>query len=416
MHEIGEPTHKRRILLADADAFYVAVARLADPEGAGKAKILVVGGSSNRGVVTSASYEARAYGVRSAMPTATARRLCPEAVFVPVPRQLCSEKSRMILETLRDLSPVVEPASIDEFYLDLTGTERLFQGEDLAATARRIRKTLKNRTGLSVSIGGGSSRLIAKLAAKQAKPRPGTDAKGVLIVAAGEELPFMKRLKLADLPMIGPQFQERLASHGLKTVQDTLAVEQSRLQQLFGKKTAAWLHDRVRGLDSAPVTASSPARSLSHEETFSVDLQSEQDLQREVLDLSYRVAADLRTKGLKARTVTVKIRYSDFSTRQKSQTLKVPISADRPVLATALDLLRKHWKQRRSPIRLLGVALSQLSRGPSGPDQLSIFHDEVDAIMESDQDRTLSEVIDKITGRFGKKGIRRASQLDSKRY
>ncbi len=163
-------TH-RRILLADADAFYVAVARLVDPDGAGKEPLLIVGGSSKRGVVTSASYETRRYGVRSAMPTAHALRLCPKAVVVSVPRKACSQKSREIRKALERFSPVVEPASIDEFYVDLTGTERLYH-ESLAATAARIRAAVLESTKLSVSIGGGTSRLIAKLAAEEAKRRP----------------------------------------------------------------------------------------------------------------------------------------------------------------------------------------------------------------------------------------------------
>lgn len=406
------PRVERRILLADADAFYVAVARMVDPEGAGKAKLLVVGGRSNRGVVTSASYEARAYGVRSAMPTATARRLCPNAVFVPVPRKVCVEKSRAVLQILRELAPIVEPASIDEFYLDLTGTEHLFKGEDLAATAWRIRQAILENTGLSVSIGGATSRLIAKLAAKQAKPRTGRKGTGVYIVPPGAELQFMSHLRLSDIPMIGPRFQDRLAAHGLHTVAEALELERDRLDQWFGKRSGRWLHNQIRGVDSTPVAGRSPAKSLSHEETFPEDLTEGEDLEHEVLALAVHAAADLRMKGMRARTVTVKIRYSDFTTRQASETLRISVATDRPILATALTLLQKLSKRRRSPVRLLGVSLSQLVGGSAPADQLSLFAEELDETLESERDRTLSAAIDRITSRYGRSGIIRASQIN----
>ena len=213
----------RRILLADADAFYVAVARLADPEGAGKARFLIVGGSpEQRGVVTSASYEARAFGVHSAMPMVQAVRLCPEATVVPVPWEACAQKSRDIGAALRRFTPVVEQASSDEFYLDLSGTEELYDREPLAATARRMRDTVIGATSLSLSIGGGTSKFVAKLAAGLAKPRPGGAADGVHIVAPGAETDFMLQFALADIPLIGPKFRQRLARFGLRTVRDVV--------------------------------------------------------------------------------------------------------------------------------------------------------------------------------------------------
>ena len=194
-------TGARRILLADADAFYVAVARLVDPEGAGKARLLIVGGAADRrGVVTSASYEARAYGVHSAMPMARAVRLCPGATVVSVPWDACADKGREIAAVLRRFTPAVEQASSDEFYLDLTGTERLYHGEPLAATARRIRDAVLAETTLGLSIGGGSSKLVAKLAAGVAKPRAGSPCDGVHVVAPGAESEFMLRLSAGTAP------------------------------------------------------------------------------------------------------------------------------------------------------------------------------------------------------------------------
>src|SRR5439155_13167008 len=215
--------NERRILLVDADAFFVAVARLADPQGAGKAPLLIVGGTrESRGVVCSASYEARKHGVRSAMPIARALRLCPAALCVPVPRRACGERSREIRRVLDRFAPVVESASIDEWYLDLGGTEGLYANEPLATTARRIRDGVTAATGLSVSIGGGTSKLIAKLAVERAKPKPGTNATGVHIVDAGAEADFLSTVALAEIPLIGPRFQERLAALGMRTVPDVL--------------------------------------------------------------------------------------------------------------------------------------------------------------------------------------------------
>src|SRR5207247_9835802 len=205
----------QRSLLAGADACYVAAARLAGPGGAGKARLLIVGGSpAQRGVVTSASSEARAYGVHSAMPMVRAVRLCPGATVVPVPWEACARKSREIGAVLRRFTPVVEQASSDEFYLDLSGTEQLYGGEPLAWAAGRMRDAGMAETSLSLSIGGATSKLVAKLAAGLAKPRPGGAADGVLVVASGAEADFMLQFALADIPLVGPKFQQRLARFG----------------------------------------------------------------------------------------------------------------------------------------------------------------------------------------------------------
>src|SRR5206468_9454167 len=276
----------RRILLADADAFYVAVARLADPEGAGKAPLLIVGGSSeHRGVVTSASYEARAYGVHSAMPMARAVRLCPGATVVPVPWEACARKSREIGAVLRRFTPVVEQASSDEFYLDLSGTEQLYGGEPLAVTARRMREDVKNETALSLSIVGGTSKLIAKLAAGVAKPVPGCSADGVHVVPPGAEADFMLQFALADIPFVGPKFQERLSRFGLRTVRDVVRHDRDALVRWLGEREGTWLYDRARGIDRAPVHAVREAKSVSRDETFATDLDDDAALAARLVSL-----------------------------------------------------------------------------------------------------------------------------------
>ena len=410
--ESAQPASQRRILLADADAFYVAVARLADPDGAGKEPLLIVGGSSKRGVVTSASYETRKYGVRSAMPTGQALRLCPNAVIVPVPRDMLSQKSREIRAALQDFSPVVEPASIDEFYIDLTGTERLYS-ESLADTASRIRQRVLDKTKLSVSIGGGTSRLIAKLAAEEAKRRPDRELSGVYIVPPGDEAAFVSGLNLAHIPMIGPKFQERLAKYGLHTVRDALPYDIDILQGWFGKRTARWLYNRIRGIDSGLIDGHVRSKSISHEETFFDDLTEDDDLNRELLRLSVRVAADMRRQGFRTRTVTVKIRDSDFKTRQAGHTFPEPVSADRPIIKTAQQLLGKLRRTRRTSARLLGVALSQLVKERDLA-QLSLFEHSSKGDLETNHDRAVAKLVDTINVKFGRGGIRRGSEVRKK--
>ena len=218
------------VLLADADAFFVAVARLVDPEGAGRAPLLIVGGAADsRGVVCSASYETRAFGVRSAMPVSQALRLCPRAMCVPVPRRECSTKSRQIRAILHRFAPVVETASIDEWYMDLSGTDALYGGEPMEQTAQRIRDAVRDGSGLTVSIGGGSNKLVAKLAVEVAKPKPDTGRTGVHIVPDGTEAEFLTRFKLGEIPLVGPRFQERLKRHGMVTVPDVLAHDERTL-------------------------------------------------------------------------------------------------------------------------------------------------------------------------------------------
>jgi DNA polymerase-4 len=394
---MATPHPPRRILLVDADAFFVAVARLVDPEGAGRAPLLIVGGSAERrGVVTSASYEARQYGVRSGMPMARALRLCPRATVVGVPRGACSAKSREIMRVLARFSPTVAAASIDEWYVDLGGTELLYAGEPLADTAHRIRAAVLAETSLGVSIGGGTSRVVAKLAAERAKPKAGAD--GVYIVPPGGEVAFMRTLMLADIPGIGPKSAERLAARGLRSVDDALAWPRESLVQLLGEREGAWLHDRIRGIDDGEVRERTMAKSLSRDETFPRDLGDDAALERELMRLAHRVAADLRGDGLRARTVSVRIRDADFTNRSASRTLPEAIESDRAVYDVARDLLAKLRQARRVPARLLSVALTNLADAAAG--QLALF-DAPGGQVETDRDRAVSHAVDAVRARFG---------------
>jgi DNA polymerase-4 len=387
----------RRILLADADAFFVAVARAVDPDGAGRAPLLIVGGSrDSRGVVCSASYETRKFGVRSAMPIARALRLCPDALCVPVPFKACGQKSAEIRQALCRYAPVVEGASMDEWYLDLTGTEGVYHHEPLAATAQRIRAGVREATGLTLSIGGGTNKLIAKMAVDRAKPS--RDGEGVLIVEPGSEEGFLRSCTLADIPLVGPKFQARLAARGLVTVEDVLRHDLATLEQWMSKREAAWLWNRVHGIDEGHVAHRAQNKGLSRDETFSKDLHADEDIERELLRLVTRAAADLRGDGLTARTVAVRLRDWDFTTRMTQRTLPEPVVADRVILRVARELLAALRKARRVPARLVGVRLSGLAPAQAA-DQTALF------AAETERDRSLARAIDRVRGKFGVKSL-----------
>jgi len=424
----------RRILLVDADAFFVAVARQVDPDGAGKAPLLIVGGRpGSRGVVCSASYECRAYGVRSAMPIARALVLCPEALCVPVPRSACSTRSREIQAVLARFAPVVQASSIDEWYCDLGGTEALYGHEPLRDTAHRIRRAVFDATGLNVSIGGGTSRLVAKMAVEVAKPKPGTGADGVHCVVPGGEAEFLARFRLADLPMVGPRFAEKLARMGLETVREAQGWSEAAFVSRLGDRAGRWLARRVQGVDDSVVTARDRQKQVSREDTFARDLDDDDTIERELLRLAVRVSADLRRQALRARTVTVKVKDRDFRTRTAQRTLGSFIESEQSVLKAARPLLRHLRGKRRVPIRLLGIALSHFddesgavpvqatqlglfgaataeapNTGPPGTGEGAGSADPA----ESTRDRALTRALDRIRDRYGSGAILPARLVD----
>lgn len=416
----------RRILLIDADAFFVAVARKVDPEGAGRAPLLIVGGRpGSRGVVCSASYECRALGVRSAMPISRALRLCPEALCVPVPRKACLRNSRDIAAVLSQFAPVVQPSSIDEWYCDLAGTEALYAHEPLETTAERIRREVLDVCGLGVSIGGGSSRLVAKMAVELAKPKPCVDSSGVHCVAPGAEAEFLGQFRLADLPMVGPRLAARLEPLGLTTVEQAQQLTEDALVHALGNRTGRWLFRRVRGLDDSVVVASERKKQVSREITFEHDLDVDDVVDRELLRLAVRVSSDLRRHALGTRTVTVRLRDYDFRTRSAQRTLRVHIESERAVASVARSLLAQMRAGRSVPVRLLGIALSNFDDGTDGPTaatQFGLFPSpepektipgSVEA-NETTKDRALVHAIDRIRLEYGANAILPARLVDQR--
>lgn len=392
----------RRILLVDCDQFFVQCARLADPDGAGREDLLLVGGSaSGRGVVTSASYATREFGVRSGMPTARALRLCPAARVVPVPRGLCAQKSRDVRDVLQRFSPVVEPASIDEAYLDMSGTEALYHGEPLDVTATRMQTAVLKDAGIRVSIGGGTSRVVAKLAAGRAKPA------GVLVVPPGAEIDFMTRFDLSDIPGVGPVFASELERLGLVTVEQLLGFERITLEQWLGESRADFLYRRARGIDGGKVNPEREARSMSREETFASDIDQDAALERELLHLAVRLAADIRKDGLRAGTITVKLRDADFRTRSAARSIRAGVETDRAIFDIAVVLLRKLRNARRTPARLIGIAATRFR--PGSETQLAIFED---SGPETDRDLRVTRAADAVRERFGWRAVRPGRLID----
>jgi len=340
------------------------------------------------------------------MPTARALRLCPDAVVVGVPRRACSEKSKAIVRVLERFSPVVEPASIDEMYVDLTGTEELYKGESLEATARRIRETVLDEAQITVSVGGGTTRLVAKLAANRAKPHRTPEADGVLMVPPGNEADFLTQFALAEIPGVGPRFQERLLKLGLRSVRDALVHDRATLQRWLGERAGIWLYGRIRGQSSSHVERHLDAKSISRDETFPHDIGSDDELDHELLRLVDSATSDLRKHRWAARTVTVRIRDHDFKTRQKGRTLPEPVISDRVVASVARHLLEQLRNARPVPARLLGVSLSGL-KPQDMLDQLTLFNGAGDSSAESERDRALARVLDAVRDKFGHDALSR---------
>lgn len=378
-------------LHVDLDAFFAAVEQRDRPELRGKPVIVGVGGRTDRGVVSAASYEARRYGIHSAMPLRTAAALCRDAVFVPVDGRKYSSVSREVMEILRRYTPAVEPVSIDEAFLDVAGSEAL-HGTPVEM-ARSIKATIRSELQLVASVGVATSKLVAKVASDLEKPD------GLVVVEPGDEAAFLAPLPISRLWGVGQKTAAVLADFGVRTIGDLAALPDDLLVRRFGKQGAT-LGQRARGIDPSPVSAVDSARSVSHEHTFDVDTSDREALERTLLALSEGVAGRLRKGGVKARTVAVKVRDSSFVTVSRQRTLPEPTDQTEVIFAAALDLARPQLRGIR--VRLLGVAASHLGEG----EQLSIFAGD-------ERKRRATEAADAIRQRYGSRAIRRARLLDS---
>jgi DNA polymerase IV len=365
-----------RILCCDIDQFFCQAAYLAWPEKLAGVELLVVGGHPRgRGVVASCSYAARKRGVHSAMPMATAFRICPELVAAPVPWPVVRRKSREVFAVLRRHALVLERASIDEGYLVVEEGEA-----SLADAALGIQRAVREETGITVSLGGSHGvRFIAKMATRHAKPG------GVYVVPAGGEIEFLDRHELGDIPGVGPAFLRDLEKHGVTSMASARQLGPNTLSLWFGASRARFLWERVRAIDAGRVEEDSgPRKSISSETTFSEDTADQATLEETLLELIADVGRTLRKDRLRVRTIGVKVRSTDFEDRQRSFTLEQGIETDRVIFKVAQPLLLEARARRPGPVRLLGVLLSNFE-GPGSVEQLSF--PETAAPIESEEDR-----------------------------
>lgn len=388
---MSRPRPAEPILHVDLDAFYASVEVLKDPSLAGRP--VVVGGVGPRGVVMSASYEARAYGIRNAMPAVRARRLCPEAVFLPPDFEAYRAHSNRFREVLLKITPLVEPIALDEAFLDVSGAGLLF-GEP-AEIAARIRREVAAEVGVRCSVGVGPSKLVAKLASKRAKPD------GMFLVRAGEVSSFLEPLPVRALWGVGERTAETLARLGVRTVGELGRTPLEVLGRVLGEQHARDLRELALGRDERPVTPYEPPRSISTEETFDVDLDATEDLLRELLALSHRVGARLREEGYRARTITLKVRLANFTTLTRSRTVPAPTDVGAEIHAVAAELYRGLPGARRR-VRLLGVAATGLV--PAGQEQL--------ALLRGARWGDVERAMDRIERRFGRGSAMPASLLE----
>ena len=390
-----------RIMHVDLDAFFVEVCRRHHPE-LRDVELLVVGGRrEQRGVVQSASYPARRMGVRSGMPIAEAVRRCPDATFFQGNFQHYRDASRAVQTILRDFSPTVVMASLDEAYLDFTGTERLHPGS-LLTEAERLRDRVRTDTGLACSIGIGTNRMIAKLASDFAKPR------GLMEVRPGWESGFLAGLPLAALPGVGPRTAERWTSLGLTDVAQVQAMPEQALERLIGKD-AALIRRRAFGFGGTTLSGGRLPRSVSRETTLATDERGSERLEGLLLLLTARVAAQLRHEQLAGRTVTLKLRHDDFLTITRRRTLAHPTNLDADLAGVAQSLFQEAFhqvRQRNRGVRLIGVAVSGLTQVES----LELFE-----AAEHVRLRHLTAAVDRVREKFGFDAMTAARLLEFRR-
>src|SRR5258706_11071970 len=383
----------RTILHVDLDAFFAAVEQRDRLELRGWPVVVGGGGPNQRGVVSAASYEARAFGVHSAMPLRQAGRLCPQAVFLPVDGTKYQSVSRDARAALRRFRPLVEPISIDEAFIDVTGSRPVFgDGESIA---RQIKAAVRTEVGLTASVGVATTKLVAKIASDLRKPD------GLVVVPPGEESVFLEPLAITRLWGVGAKSAVALREYGVRTIGDLAALPDDLLIRRFGKHGAS-LGERARGVDPDPVGGRDAAKSVGHEHTFDVDTSDRETIERTILAMSEGVAGRLRDSEVKAATVTMKIRDSSFRTITRQRTLTEPTDLTDPIFRTALELALPEVRGLR--IRLLGVTASGLGER----DQLALFG------ADDPRRRRVVEAADAVRHRFGEKSITRARLLGAR--
>lgn len=346
------------ILHADLDAFFASVEQLHDPSLAGRP--VIVGGLGPRGVVAAASYEARRFGVYSATPMVRARRLCPSGVFLPPRFDAYAASSAQVQEIFQSVTPLVEPLALDEAFLDVSGSGRLFG--DAAKIGELLRERVRTQTGLTVSVGIATTKLVAKLASDSAKPD------GLMLVPPEDALGFLHSLPVERLWGVGPATREKLARFGVRTIAELAAFPADTLAVTFGQKMGIHLHDLAWNRDERGVVVEHEAKSLGQEETFPVDVRDRQVLRREVIRLADRVGSRLRSQSITGRTVTLKVRFPDFRTITRSHTLPEPTASSGVIAQVAQEALDD--LDIPEGIRLIGVSVHNLGMQEAAQESL----------------------------------------------
>ncbi len=371
------------------DAFFAAIEVLDDPSLAGKP--VIVGGTTKRGVVSTANYEARRFGVHSAMPIFMAKRKCPHGTFLPVRKERYAEISRKILDILKDFTPSIEQVSIDEAYLDITGTEELFGSSE--QIVRRIKDRIRKETGLTCSIGVAPNKVLAKIGSDMNKPD------GLTIILANDVEEFLSRLPVEKIPGVGKRSLDRLQRYGIKMVGDLGRFSEERLLKEFGK-FGHRLYEIAKGADASSVVVYAEAKSISSEETLSTDTGDLSVLRKRVISHADKVAWRMRKEGVKGATITIKIKFSDFSAITKSHTVAEGTDSSKTISESAVKLLFD--QPLRAKARLIGVAVSNLEKSAEDA-QLGLFEEEHNKVKE----RNVDQAMDKIREKFGTKVITR---------
>ena len=375
------------ILHVDMDAFYASVAERDNPELKGKAVVIGMGA---RGVVSAANYEARKFGIHSAMPVGRARRLAPHAIFLPVDMPRYQEVSEHVMEIFHSFTPWVEPISLDEAFLDVTGSQKLLgTGREIAVA---IRKKVEEQEGITCSVGIAPSKFIAKLASNHCKPN------GMLEITSDRILTFLHPLPIQAMWGVGPKTAEVLERLGLRTIEDIAKLPRTTLIRALGEANGASLYELAWGRDYRDVTPEEPDRSISAAETFAQDLDNPEEILTEFLRLTERATARLRDRDLFAKTISIKVRFADFSTINRSKTLPLPIDSTHDVYEVVKGLYQA-LRIERARLRLVGVSLENLSEG--APHQMMLGEREVGW-------RQAEGAMDQARARFGKGSVRPA--------
>jgi DNA polymerase-4 len=386
------------ILHVDMDAFYASVELRDRPELAGQP--VIVGATASRGVVLSATYEARAFGVHSAMPVTRARRMCPQAIFIPPRHASYAAVSREVMEVFRSITPEVEPLALDEAFLDVSGAIRRLGRP--AQIGELIRATIAEQQGITCSVGVASCKFVAKLASARCKPD------GLLVVPADGVLDFLHPLPVAALWGVGEQTGQVLARLGLRTVGDIAQIPVASLQRELGQAAGAHLAALAWGRDERPVVSRVPEKSIGAEETFPSDVDDPEVIRRELLRLSGRTARGLRAADALARTVVIKLRLANFTTITRSRTLPEPTDVAQTIYATACALYRASGLDSRARLRLVGVRANGLVPSSRAVTQLAFGQRETGW-------RDAEQALDRISGRFGADSVRPAALVTGQR-